>query len=83
MRSGLFVPKPDVHWIREDLCLKPGQSGRFLSRIRYRQPLTMATLLMKENGLYVLFDVPQKGIASGQFFAWYTGQECIGSGTIN
>lgn len=83
MRSGLFVPKQDVHWIREDLRLKPGQSARYLSRIRYRQPLTMATLLMKEKGLFVLFDVPQKGIAPGQFLAWYNGEECIGSGTID
>ncbi len=82
MRNGLFVPLEDVHWIRDDLKLSPGQSARYLSRIRYRQPLSMATLIMKENGLYVLFDVPQKGIASGQFVAWYEGDECIGSGTI-
>jgi len=82
MRNGLFVPREDVHWIREDLKLAPGESASYLSRIRYRQPLTMATLLMRENGLYVLFDVPQKGIASGQFVAWYDGEECIGSGTI-
>jgi tRNA-specific 2-thiouridylase len=82
MRNGLFVPIEDVHWIREDLKLNPGQSARYLSRIRYRQPLSMATLVMRENGLYVLFDVPQKGIAAGQFVAWYSGEECIGSGTI-
>ena len=83
MRNGLFVPKEDVHWIREDLKLSPGESARYLSRIRYRQPLSMATLIMKENGLYVLFDVPQKGIAAGQFVAWYKEDECIGSGTIS
>jgi tRNA-specific 2-thiouridylase len=82
MRNGLFVPSTDVHWIREDLRLSPGQSARYLSRIRYRQPLTWATLLMKENGLFVLFDAAQKGIASGQFVAWYDGEECIGSGKI-
>lgn len=82
MRNGLFVPLEDVHWIRKDLKLNPGESARYLSRIRYRQPLSMATLIMKENGLYVLFDVPQKGIAAGQFVAWYEGDECIGSGTI-
>lgn len=82
MRNGLFVPLEDVHWIREDLKLNPGESARYLSRIRYRQPLSMATLVMKANGLYVLFDVPQKGIAAGQFVAWYEGDECVGSGTI-
>ena len=82
MRNGLFVPLEDVHWIREDLKLNPGESARYLSRIRYRQPLSMATLVMKEKGLYVLFDIPQKGIAAGQFVAWYKEDECIGSGTI-
>jgi tRNA-specific 2-thiouridylase len=82
MRNGLFVRFENVHWIREDLRLHPGQSARYPARIRYRQPLTLATLLMKDNGLYVLFEVPQKGVASGQFVAWYDGEECIGSGTI-
>src|SRR5690606_36631979 len=53
MRNGLFVPLEEVHWIREDLQLQPGESACFLSRIRYRQPLSMATLIMKEKGLYV------------------------------
>jgi len=82
MRKGLFVPREDVHWIREDLKLNPGESVRYLTRIRYRQPLSMATLLMKENGLYVIFDLYQKGIASGQYVAWYEENESIGSGTI-
>lgn len=82
LRNGLFVPKEDVHWIRKDLRLNPGESKRYLARIRYRQPLSMATLIMKENGLYVLFDQAQKGIASGQFVAWYDGEESIGSGVI-
>ena len=81
-RDGLFVPAKDVHWIREDLKLLPGETASYLARIRYRQPLSHATLLMKENGLYVLFEEPQRGIASGQFVAWYRGEECIGSGVI-
>jgi tRNA-specific 2-thiouridylase len=76
------VKNEEIHWIREDLKLASGQSARYQSRIRYRQPLSGATLIQKENGLYVLFDQAQKGIASGQFVAWYSGEECIGSGTI-
>jgi tRNA-specific 2-thiouridylase len=82
LRNGLFVPKADIHWIREDLKLEVGETAKYQARIRYRQPLSGATLIMKENGLYVIFDVPQKGIASGQFVAWYEGTESIGSGTI-
>jgi len=82
LRTALFVKNEEIHWIREDLKLASGQSARYQSRIRYRQPLSGATLIQKENGLYVLFDQAQKGIASGQFVAWYDDTECIGSGTI-
>lgn len=81
-RYGLFVAASDVHWIREDLWLLPGESTRYLARIRYRQPLSMATLIMREKGLYVIFDVAQKSIAAGQFVAWYDMEESIGSGVI-
>lgn len=82
LRDGLFVPKEDIHWIREDLRLNPGERAHYLARIRYRQPLSRASLQMEANGLYVLFEEPQRGIASGQFVAWYEGEETIGSGTI-
>ncbi|MDF2157859.1 tRNA 2-thiouridine(34) synthase MnmA [Algoriphagus sp. CAU 1675] len=82
LRNALFVQNDQIHWIREDLALKPGESARYEARIRYRQALTGATLIRKENGLYVVFDQAQKGIASGQFVAWYAGNETIGSGTI-
>ena len=82
LRDGLFVKTEDIHWIREDLKLAIGETRRYQARIRYRQPLSGATLIQKENGLYVIFDQPQKGVASGQFVAWYDGVESIGSGTI-
>jgi tRNA-specific 2-thiouridylase len=82
LRDGLFVKTEEIHWIREDLKLNVGELRRYEARIRYRQPLSGATLIQKENGLYVIFDQPQKGVASGQFVAWYEGEECIGSGTI-
>ena len=82
LRHGLNVATDEVHWIREDLRLQPGQSARYLARIRYRQPLSPATLIMRDEKMYVIFDEPQKGIASGQFVAWYLEEECIGSGTI-
>jgi len=82
LRQALFVKNEDIHWIREDLKLTLGEHSHYEARIRYRQPLTGATLIQKENGLYVFFEKAQKGIASGQFVAWYQGDECIGSGTI-
>jgi tRNA-specific 2-thiouridylase len=60
----------------------PGESRDYLVRIRYRQPLQKATLHAREEGLYITFETPQRGIAAGQFAAWYEGEELIGSGVI-
>lgn len=81
-RSALFIQNSDIHWIREDLRLKSGEKVTVKSRIRYRQPLQKATLIMKDEGLYILFENPQKGITPGQFAAWYQNEELLGSGVI-
>lgn len=82
LRKGLFVANKNVHWVREDLVLKPGESRVQMARIRYRQPLEQVELFMEEDGLYLIFDEHQRGIAPGQFVAWYDGEELIGSGEI-
>lgn len=82
-RKGLFVPVGDEHWVREDLRLSPGETRSYLARIRYRQPLDACTLHQKEEGLYIIFDRPQKSITPGQFAAWYDGEELVGSGVIS
>ena len=81
-RFCLRVAPDEIHWIRPDLSPEPGQLRRYRVRIRYRQPLQSATLLMRESGLYILFDQPQRGISPGQFAVWYDGQEMLGSGVI-
>jgi tRNA-specific 2-thiouridylase len=82
-RKGLFIANEDEHWVRHDLKLNPGDSKNFVARIRYRQTLERCTLYKKENGLYIIFDKPQKAITPGQFAAWYDGEELVGSGVIN
>ena len=62
--------------------MKAGEIRRYRVRIRYRQPLQDATLIMRENGLFILFDTPQRGITPGQFAVWYDGDEMLGSGVI-
>ena len=81
-RSCLRVAPEELHWIRRDLAMSPGEIRRYRVRIRYRQPLQDATVVMRENGLYILFDAPQRGITPGQFAVWYGGDEMIGSGVI-
>jgi tRNA-uridine 2-sulfurtransferase len=82
-RKGLFIPNTDEHWLREDLKLSVGESKNYRARIRYRQPLEECTLYKKEEGLYIIFNRPQRGVAPGQFAAWYDGEELIGSGVIS
>ncbi len=81
-RHGLFIAEADVHWIRHDLKLQPGERAKYLCRIRYRQALFAAELHAAAQGLFIIFDQPQKAVAPGQFAAWYMGDELIGSGTI-
>jgi tRNA-specific 2-thiouridylase len=82
-RRGLFIRKDETHWIRTDLQMRPGESREYMVRIRYRQPLQRARLFCRENGMYIVFDTLQRGIAPGQFAAWYEGDEVIGSGVID
>jgi tRNA-specific 2-thiouridylase len=81
-RKGLFVAEKDIHWIREDLAMNPGESRNYEVRVRYRQPLEKATLFRREDGLWIIFEREQRGITSGQFAAWYSGEELTGSGVI-
>jgi tRNA-specific 2-thiouridylase len=75
--------------------MKVGEIRRYSVRIRYRQPLQQVTAIMRENGLYMIFDTPQRGMTPGQFAAWYmpvestlatgykdTSMELVGSGVI-
>ena len=82
-RSALFVNENEIHWIREDLEIPIGETLDVSARIRYRQPLENATLHRKESGMYVTFENAQSAISEGQFVAWYSGDECLGSGVIS
>lgn len=82
-RLGLFVPNDELHWVRKDLAMKIGESRRYMARIRYRQALEAVTLTLTETGMNFIFDKAQRGVAPGQFVAWYDGEELIGSGVIH
>ncbi len=79
-RRALWIAQDDVHWVRPDLATDHPMQVQ--ARIRYRQPLANAMLHPVQNGLFLVFDVPQSAIAAGQFAAWYFDNECIGSGVI-
>ena len=83
-RPALGILPGDVHWIRPDLAMEPGQERDMLVRVRYRQPLQKARLICTKERMYIRFEVPQRGVTAGQFAAWYTEDgELTGSGVID
>ena len=82
-RKALKINNDEVHWVREDLRLKNGESMKIKARIRYRQPLEDAVLYQYEDGFFIEFENLQSAIAEGQFAAWYQGEELLGSGVIS
>ncbi|MBR0333064.1 MAG: tRNA 2-thiouridine(34) synthase MnmA, partial [Alistipes sp.] len=82
-RRALHIKADEVHWVEPSDRMSMGERRRYDVRIRYRQPLQGAELVAVEDGLYVLFDEPQRGIAAGQFAAWYDGEVLVGSGVID
>ena len=82
-KEALKIDNQEVHWIRKDLAIANGESVEYMVRIRYRQPLQKATLHQFDNTMYIEFDEPQSAITEGQFAAWYSGDELIGSGVIS
>ena len=82
-RRALFVCNEEIHWLRNDLALKTGESRQVMARIRYRQKLEKATIHQVEDGMYVSFENMQSAIQEGQFVAWYKEDELLGSGVIS
>lgn len=92
-RQALKINTDEINWMRPDLQLQCGQRRKARVRIRYRQELQEAELIMKEDGLYILFEQSQRSITPGQFAAWYASSdesredgvetpELLGSGVI-
>jgi tRNA-specific 2-thiouridylase len=81
-RKALKIELSDIHWVDPRNKMSEGERRRYMVRIRYRQPLQGAELIMESDGLYILFDEPQRGITAGQFAAWYDGDNLAGSGVI-
>lgn len=82
-RKALFIDQKEVHWVREDLQMKIGETMRVRARIRYRQSLQEAVLYQFEEGIFIEFENFQSAITRGQFAAWYVEDELFGSGVIS
>ena len=81
-KDALLIKPEEIHWIQPSKKLEIGESTEYSLRFRYRQKLQKGKLEMTEDGLYLIFEEPQRGIASGQFATWYDSDVLIGSGPI-
>lgn len=84
-RRMLYMKTKNVHFINPDhkLILKYTPKCKYNVRIRYRQALQKAEIVITEKKTYIIFDEPQRGISPGQFAAWYDDSgNLLGSGVI-
>ncbi len=81
-RKTLMVKTDKIHWIRKPNSFRENRIHSVLARIRYRQSLEKAKMVMHPSGLLIYFEKPQFAITQGQFVAWYQDDELMGSGVI-
>ena len=81
-RRALKIEPQQVHWVNTFDTMQEGERRRYAVRIRYRQPLQMAELIYTQQGLYILFDEPQRAITKGQAVVFYNDDTVVGGGEI-
>jgi tRNA-uridine 2-sulfurtransferase len=82
-RWALKIELNDFHIITPTILIENDTPLDFDIRIRYRQELQKGTLIKKDDGYYVVFEVIQRGITPGQFAAFYKNEELVASGVIS
>jgi len=82
-RRNLKIKSTNTHWLIPNKRLEVKSTCNYMVRIRHRQSLQKALLKMEKDYLYITFNKPQRGIAKGQFAAWYENNILIGSGPID
>ncbi len=68
----------DPHWIAD-----PPKSNDLMVRIRHGERLWRAEICLEDDeGVRVVMEEGDPGIAAGQFAVFYDGEECLGGGPI-
>lgn len=77
LKSSLIADQ--IHWIS-------GQAPTFPlhchAKIRYRQTDQDCTIILQNNQLLAIFDIPQRAITPGQSIVFYQNEVCLGGGII-
>jgi tRNA-specific 2-thiouridylase len=81
--KSLMTKEIQIHSINELISLSAYKHVSLLGRFRHQGELVPLTVSKIKNGLYrVIFNKPQKAVASGQSLVFYRDKECVGGGII-
>lgn len=69
----------DLSWVRGE---PPAERFECTAKFRYRQPDQRVTVQLAGDGAVVEFHSRQRAITPGQAAVFYSGEECLGGGTI-
>jgi tRNA-uridine 2-sulfurtransferase len=78
LENGRIITLSNINWINEP----PQEKDKYVARIRYRQPLQKATILVHPQKTEVVFSEPQKALAKGQSLVLYKDDVVVGGGII-
>lgn len=81
-RWALKMETEDLHFVSSQYTLERMNGLKCDIRIRYRQSFQDGEVIVKEDGVYILFNKRQRGITPGQFAAFYVNDELVASGII-
>lgn len=72
----------EATWIAGAPPAAKGEWLRVKARLRHRQPLEDAEILIEGDEILVRFDRPQRAVTPGQSTVFYLEDECLGGGIV-
>ncbi len=90
-KNEIIVTKNEYDLFQKEIFLKfynflvsvPKSKISVTAKVRYRQPLSSATLFPPKNGkMKIIFKTSQRAVTPGQFCVFYKNQVCLGGGII-
>lgn len=70
----------EINWIEGKA---PAENFKCRAKFRYRQADQGVQVQVKDQGIHLDYDKPQKAVTPGQFVVLYQGHTCLGGGVID
>ena len=73
----------EAHWVAGHPPVADGEELRCQVRLRHRQPLQDARIVLQGDRAELFFDVPQRAVTPGQAAVFYADRRCLGGVTVD